>query len=58
MGRSRHCHPRKGVLRVELDDHGIHTAEWTKLQLVDHWRRYLAKPELYLRHALDHGAGP
>ncbi|MER5646016.1 AAA family ATPase [Streptosporangium sp. NPDC002524] len=45
-----------GAQILELDDHGIHTTEWDKLQVVDHWRRYLAKPEFYLRHALDQDA--
>ncbi|WP_239513904.1 AAA family ATPase [Streptosporangium sp. 'caverna'] len=42
-----------GAQILELGDHGIRTTEWDKLQLVDHWRRYLAKPDFYLRYALD-----
>ncbi|MEU6410258.1 AAA family ATPase [Microbispora sp. NPDC046933] len=38
---------------LELGDHGIRTSEWDKLQLIDHWRRFLAKPHFYLRYALD-----
>ncbi|GIH69346.1 AAA family ATPase [Sphaerimonospora thailandensis] len=42
-----------GAQILELGDHGIHPSEWDKLQLVDHWRRFLAKPHFYLRYALD-----
>ena len=38
---------------IELGDDGIRTTEWEELQLVDHWRRFLAKPDFYLRYALD-----
>jgi hypothetical protein len=31
----------------------MHPAEWENLQLVDHWRRFMAKPDFYLRYALD-----
>ncbi|MEV0970914.1 AAA family ATPase [Microtetraspora glauca] len=43
-----------GAQILELDDNGIHTIQWEKLQVVDHWRRYLAKPDFYLRHVLSH----
>ncbi len=46
-----------GARIIELGDHGIHPVEWEDLQLVDHWRRYLAKPDQYLRHFLDDPAG-
>ncbi|MFG1965805.1 AAA family ATPase [Nonomuraea sp. NPDC049028] len=42
-----------GAQVIELGDHGIRTTDWEKLQLVDHWRRFLAKPDFYLRYALD-----
>lgn len=42
---------------LEIGDHGIRPAIWNDLQLVDHWRRFMAKPELYLRHVIDQ-AGP
>ncbi|MET0135425.1 MAG: AAA family ATPase [Kibdelosporangium sp.] len=35
---------------VEVGDHGLRRVEWADLQLVDHWRRYLADPVAYLRH--------
>jgi predicted ATPase len=42
-----------GAEIFELNDHGIHKTEWQDLQVVDHWRRFLAKPDFYLRCALD-----
>ena len=38
---------------VELGDHGCRRVAWSELDLVDHWRRYLAGPEVYLRHFLE-----
>lgn len=38
---------------VELDGDGFHRTSWENLELVDHWRRYLNDPHLYLRHMLD-----
>ncbi|GAB3970498.1 AAA family ATPase [Actinoallomurus acanthiterrae] len=38
---------------LELGEHGVRRTSWEKLQLVDHWRRFMAKPELYLRHLTD-----
>jgi predicted ATPase len=38
---------------VELGDFGFRRAAWTDLDLVDHWRRYLADPGSYLRHVID-----
>ncbi|MDT0305867.1 ABC transporter [Streptomyces sp. DSM 44917] len=35
---------------VEIGDHGFRRATWEELELVDHWRRYLADPHAYLRH--------
>lgn len=46
-----------GAEILEIGDHGIRPATWHDLQLVDHWRRFMAKPELYLRHVTDQ-AGP
>lgn len=34
----------------ELDDTGLHRREWDDLDLVQHYRSYLAAPERYLRH--------
>lgn len=42
-----------GAQILELGDHGIRPSEWGRLQLVDHWRRFLAEPHFYLRYALD-----
>lgn len=38
---------------VEVGEHGLRRASWDKLELVDHWRRFLARPEAYLRHLVD-----
>lgn len=38
---------------VELGDHGMRRTAWTELELVDHWRRYLERPDSYLRHLID-----
>ncbi len=37
---------------VELGQHGMRRTSWDKLELVEHWRRYLQRPEVYLRHLL------
>jgi predicted ATPase len=42
-----------GAQILELGDHGIRPVAWARLQIVDHWRRYLANPSLYLRHLID-----
>ncbi|MET8982697.1 ABC transporter [Streptomyces sp. NPDC004539] len=43
---------------VEVGDHGLRRTAWRDLELVDHWRRYLADPQLYLRHVIDRGRSP
>ncbi|MEE1825695.1 AAA family ATPase [Streptomyces sp. BE20] len=35
---------------LEVGEHGIRPTRWQDLALVDHWRRYLERPESYLRH--------
>jgi predicted ATPase len=40
---------------IELGSHGYRRAQWAERDLVDHWRRYLAGPEGYLRHLLPDG---
>jgi predicted ATPase len=42
-----------GAQIIELGEDGMRPAEWENLQLVDHWRRFMAKPDFYLRYALD-----
>lgn len=37
---------------VELGEHGFRRSSWGDLDLVDHWRRYLAEPASYLRHVI------
>jgi predicted ATPase len=44
-----------GAQILELDEDGIHNAEWGELHLVDHWRRFLERPDSYLRHVLGRG---
>ncbi|MFJ8694753.1 AAA family ATPase [Streptomyces roseolilacinus] len=43
---------------VEVGDHGLRRVPWGELALVDHWRRYLADPQAYLRHVLDRSEAP
>lgn len=42
-----------GATIIELDGTGMHAAIWSDLDLVAHWRNYLADPQRYLRHLLD-----
>ncbi|NAS25794.1 AAA family ATPase [Herbidospora sp. NEAU-GS84] len=42
-----------GAQIIELGDHGCRVTEWAELPLVDDWRRFLARPELYMRHIVD-----
>lgn len=37
---------------IEVSPHGLRRTRWAELQLVDHWRRFLATPDAYLRHLL------
>ncbi|MEU8513484.1 AAA family ATPase [Kitasatospora sp. NPDC048722] len=39
-----------GSAVLEVGDHGIRPTRWRDLAIVDHWRRYLERPEAYLRH--------
>ncbi len=38
---------------VEVGEHGFRRIKWDELDLVDHWRRYLNDPDLYLRHIVE-----
>ena len=38
---------------IEVGDHGIRRTKWDELEMVDHWRRYMADPGRYLRHIVD-----
>lgn len=40
---------------IEVGDHGTRRAEWKDLDIVANWRRYLEKPDFYLRHLLSNG---
>ncbi|MEJ6550781.1 AAA family ATPase [Corynebacterium sp. USCH3] len=39
-----------GAEILELDDTGIHRADYDDLALVQNWRRFLGEPESFLRH--------
>lgn len=38
---------------VEVGEHGMRRTSWEDLELVSHWKRYLADPGSYLRHLLE-----
>jgi len=38
---------------LEVGSWGMRETRWQDLELVDHWRRYLAAPMRYLRHVLE-----
>jgi predicted ATPase len=42
-----------GARILEAGPWGLREAAWDDLDLVDHWRRYLAEPWSYLRHLQD-----
>ncbi|WP_350349741.1 AAA family ATPase [Agromyces sp. G08B096] len=42
-----------GATILELGEWGIRRTTWDELELVAHWRSYLADPARYLRHLLD-----
>jgi predicted ATPase len=35
---------------IELSEHGLRRSTWDELELIDHWRRFMARPDAYLRH--------
>jgi len=39
-----------GATILEFGDHGFRTVAWDELELVGHWRSFLAHPDGYLRH--------
>jgi predicted ATPase len=39
-----------GAAILEFGDHGIRAASWDELELVNHWRAFLSRPESYLRY--------
>lgn len=41
-----------GATILELDGDGFHESSWADLDVVDHYRRFLAAPQRYLRHLL------
>ncbi|MEV6973595.1 AAA family ATPase [Kitasatospora sp. NPDC093806] len=41
-----------GAAILEVGEDGIQETQWKNLAIVDHWRRYLERPEAYLRHLI------
>ena len=39
-----------GATVLEFGEHGFRRCEWDELELVEHWRAFLAQPQRYLRH--------
>jgi predicted ATPase len=39
-----------GARILEAGPWGLRETVWADLEIVDHWRRYLAEPSAYLRH--------
>jgi predicted ATPase len=39
-----------GAQILEVGTHGIRSVDWQDLELVDHWRRFLNRPNAYLRY--------
>ncbi|MEJ7832205.1 MAG: AAA family ATPase [Nocardioides sp.] len=42
-----------GARIIEVGDWGLRDTTWDDLQIVEHWRRFLATPTAYLRHLTD-----
>ncbi len=42
-----------GARILEVGDWGLRDTTWAELELVEHWRRFLATPQAYLRHLAD-----
>lgn len=42
-----------GARILEVGDWGLREVTWADLALVDHWRRFMATPDAYLRHLTD-----
>lgn len=45
-----------GATLLEVGGTGLRRTTWDELDVVQHWRSYLASPDRYLRHLLDDGA--
>ena len=41
-----------GAAVIQFDEAGFHRSTWDELELVEHWRTFLGRPQLYLRHLL------
>ncbi|WP_326645289.1 hypothetical protein OG884_12710 [Streptosporangium sp. NBC_01755] len=54
--RCSHRSRRSDQRAEDVARHSGRVSDATQHVKVDHWRRYLAKPDFYLRYALDRGA--
>lgn len=45
--------PRGDSHIFEVGEWGLREAVWEDLELVQHWRRFMQRPQSYLRHLLD-----
>jgi len=41
-----------GARILQLDNHGLHETTWDELELVQHYRSFMAEPMRYLRHVI------
>lgn len=42
-----------GASIIEFGDNRVQHTKWADLAVVDHWQRFMAQPERYLRHIVD-----
>jgi predicted ATPase len=42
-----------GARILQFDDSGFHQTDWEDLELVQHYRSFLAEPMRYLRHVIS-----
>lgn len=42
-----------GAEIIEVGEHGTRRTKWDKLNITDHWRRFMENPNSYLRHMVD-----
>ncbi|NYE70726.1 hypothetical protein [Microlunatus parietis] len=42
-----------GAMIMELDGSGFHRRSWSELDVVDHYRRFIDRPESYLRRVIE-----
>ena len=42
-----------GAAIWEFGEHGLRRADWSELEMVQHWRAFLERPDGYLRYLFD-----